>query len=905
DGLLDAVKLSVGSLRYKLNLGWGHWGEEVEVFGLPLEESELDVASLEDLNGDGLSDLVVVVGRTVKLAINRNGTEFSGITAITDESIEGNLPLRDGTTTVLFADMNGNGSSDVVWLSAQGDATYLEMFPVRPNQLARIENGLGMVTEITYGTSVQHMARDGGWEAWEHRLPHPMLVVDAVDRYDLLTNVHEVTEFRYHDGFYDGVEKQFRGYARVETIMNGDETQEDGLTLSTYDVGATDPYRNGLMLSQVTSSGDRDQQRILNSETTTYEDCDVAQVPSGTALPIRFICSTAKTQVIQEGTAPEEHVTLESTMEYDGYGNVIRSSNFGVTRIGGQGCAPCQANPAPFGAPCGEQCLGDESYTETSYVVPGDDTSGRWILNYPFREVSYGRPGSPVQTETLTYYDGEDFVGMNLGSLDQGNVTRVTQAKDTDSVVTVMRSAYDSHGQVVESIDPLGQVGGSTHRRRYTYDTDNLRILTMDLYLEDSQGNPYQLRREMNYEPAFDNVVENTAVMQVVDGQVVSARRSTSYNYDQFGRIISTVLPGEDNVDNPSQEYTYDQGSPVSRIISRYRSEEGQAYNFESIQCFDGRGRVYQTRIRITDGLYQVNGFSIFNTRGSTRRVYQPYNSSSPECDLAPPEGTLFSTVKRDATFRELENTRADGSIYGSASVARTVYMPLATHSWDAEDTDPSSVHSGTPTIIHTDGLGRTVAIERTLAETNATTQIHYSELGFMTGYTDADGYTKTQTFDLLGRVLEVDDPNCEGKLVYTYDDAGNTLQTVDPRGITTAFAYDGLNRLVEKWDAADRDGTLIRWDYDAVQGCDTCVNSEGLLAQVTYPGPKGLPGIDQLGYDARGRLVLSNRQLAGMRFDLQFDYDNAGRLLSTTYPDGQTIPQTYDDASRLTSISG
>ncbi|MEL6181814.1 MAG: toxin TcdB middle/N-terminal domain-containing protein, partial [Myxococcota bacterium] len=216
DGLLDPVKLSIGGLRYRLNLGWGQWGDEIEVLGLPIEESELELASLEDLNGDGLSDLVIVVGQTVKMAINRNGTRFSGISTFTSNQVDGAIPQRDATTTVLYADMNGNGSSDVVWLAADGAATYLELFPVRPNQLARIENGLGSVTDITYGTSVQHMAQDGGWEAWEYRLPHPMLVVDSIDRYDLLTNVHEVTRYQYHDGFYDGIEKQFRGYARVE-----------------------------------------------------------------------------------------------------------------------------------------------------------------------------------------------------------------------------------------------------------------------------------------------------------------------------------------------------------------------------------------------------------------------------------------------------------------------------------------------------------------------------------------------------------------------------------------------------------------------------------------------------------------------------------------------------------------
>ncbi|MEL6182545.1 MAG: toxin TcdB middle/N-terminal domain-containing protein, partial [Myxococcota bacterium] len=552
-----------------------------------------------------------------------------------------------------------------VWLSREGDATYLELFPVRPNQLSRVENGLGMVTEITYGTSIQHMARDGGWEAWEHRLPHPMLVVDQVDRYDLLTNLHEITQYRYHDGFYDGVEKQFRGYARVEAIMLGDETQEDGLIETSYDVGATDPYRNGLMLNQVTASDGR----ILNSQSTTYEDCDVDQIPAGTALPIRFICATATQQTLQEGTTPDQHAIVESTMEYDGYGNVVRQSNLGVTSIGGQGCAACEADPAPFGAPCGQQCLGDEVYNETSYIPQGESTSGRWILSAPFREVTYGRPGSAVQSETLTYYDGDDFVGMDLGTLDQGKATRVTRSRDNDnSIINITRNAHDRHGNLIESITPLGDLESDAHRRRYTYDEDNLRVVQMDVLNIDPEGNPYQMRRELTYEPTFNNMVESTEMMRVVNGQVVSPRRSTNYNYDQFGRIISTILPGDD-ASSPTQEYIYDQGSPVSRITSLFRSKAGQPYDLETIECYDGRGRVYQTRTRLSEGLYQINGFTIYNTRGSARRIYQPYTSTSSACDLAPPEGTLFNDITRDATNRVVEKNRPDAAIFGTASI--------------------------------------------------------------------------------------------------------------------------------------------------------------------------------------------------------------------------------------------
>ncbi|MEO1266859.1 MAG: toxin TcdB middle/N-terminal domain-containing protein, partial [Myxococcota bacterium] len=904
DGLLDPVKLSIGGLRYRLNLGWGQWGDEIEVLGLPIEESELELASLEDLNGDGLSDLVIVVGQTVKMAINRNGTRFSGISTFTSNQVDGAIPQRDATTTVLYADMNGNGSSDVVWLAADGAATYLELFPVRPNQLARIENGLGSVTDITYGTSVQHMAQDGGWEAWEYRLPHPMLVVDSIDRYDLLTNVHEVTRYQYHDGFYDGIEKQFRGYARVETFTIGDDTQENGYVVTTFDVGATDPYRNGLILSSINHSADR----VLSQNSITYEDCPLDEIPEGTALPIRHVCPTATTEITQEGTDPENHVTVQSDMEYDGYGNVILNRAHGVTAVGSEGCAPCQERPDDFGEACGAQCLGDEVYTETSFVRPGEDTNGRWILRAPYRELRYGRPGSPLTKETLTYYDGADFEGMNLGTLDQGNVTRKTVSKDANSIINTARNAYNEHGNVIETLDPNASVDGNTNRRRYTYDDDNLRVVQLDLFLEDNDGSPYQLRRELRYEPVFDRVVENTAIMRVVGGQNFSSRRSTTYSYDTFGRLTATVEPGEDTADAPTSVVTYDLGNPTSRIITQRRSQSGQPYDIETIQCFDGKGRSYQTRQRLSDGLYQVAGFSIFNTRGSTRRVYQPYTSTSAQCDEAPPEGTLFTTYTRDATDRLLTTTLPDASIYGSASTLRTVHLPLATQNWDAEDMDPNSPHFETPTLTRVDGQKRFVAFERNLPGETAITRAHYNELGYLTGYTDAEGNSKTQRYDLLGRVLEINDPNCDGVKRYTYDDVGNITRMTDPRGIETAFAYDGLNRMVEKWDAADRDGTLIRWSYDSAPSeCapGVCPNVEGQLAQVAYPGPKGLPVIDRSGYDARGRKITNQRTIDDASFLFETTYDNANRAVSVTYAGGHTLTQLYDNASRPVGIDG
>ncbi|MEL6182904.1 MAG: VCBS repeat-containing protein, partial [Myxococcota bacterium] len=148
DGLLDVVRVRAGSVQYKLNFGWGQWDEWVIITGLPITDAEVEIAELEDINGDGLSDLVVVTANAVKYALNTNTTAFAAVTVL-----EGNdglrIPERQASTTVLYADMNANGSSDIVWISAGGEVEYLELFPVRPNLLQSITNNIGMVTSVT------------------------------------------------------------------------------------------------------------------------------------------------------------------------------------------------------------------------------------------------------------------------------------------------------------------------------------------------------------------------------------------------------------------------------------------------------------------------------------------------------------------------------------------------------------------------------------------------------------------------------------------------------------------------------------------------------------------------------------------------------------------------------------
>jgi len=158
DGITDPVEIrSDGSVRYRLNLGWGNFSAEWRnLSGAALSPTEQAEADLEDLNGDGRDDIVVVTGGQVKYWLNR-GDQFDPPTTISSAQIP-TLPTKELGTQVLFADMNANGSEDIVWLTSGQPVQYLELFPQRPNLMSEVSNGIGSLQQLTYGTAAEQEA---------------------------------------------------------------------------------------------------------------------------------------------------------------------------------------------------------------------------------------------------------------------------------------------------------------------------------------------------------------------------------------------------------------------------------------------------------------------------------------------------------------------------------------------------------------------------------------------------------------------------------------------------------------------------------------------------------------------------------------------------------------------------
>ncbi|HEY3494488.1 MAG TPA: toxin TcdB middle/N-terminal domain-containing protein, partial [Polyangiaceae bacterium] len=896
DGLQDLVVLATDLVAYRMNLGFGRFSEPIELSGVP--EALGGDEEFVDLNGDSLADLVAVRGNAIVFAVNRDGRSFAPLAELRG-GVDLDLPERAAGTSIRFVDMNGSGSTDVVYFDASGGARYVELFPIRPNLLSRIDNGLGKVIEIAYGSSVAHLVADGGADAWEHRVPTPVLTVEELVVRDERSGLEHRRRFHYSNGYYDGQERQFRGFANAVAETAGDAYTEPGTTRYRYDVGAGDRYRKGLLLEEeVESDGG-----ALRATENVYADCPLEGVEDASPA-VRFTCQTSSTTTTKERSAESAWVTAEQRYEYDGYGNRTLEANLGVTGIGEGGCPSCDREGDVFGAPCGSTCLGDERYETARFIAPGSATGGRWIVGKPGSRRRFGVEGSPGYTEEIYHYDGDDFVGLEPGNLTRGLVSRVEVrvTADPERYQDQTRSAFDQTGALVASRDANG------HLRTFEYDADRLLIVAEVVHFDD-RDEPYELRTELEHHPVLDAIVRATGLQRVVGGEVVSDDKAIEYSWDPFGRIAAMARPG-DTLDEPTESYEFELGSPVSSVIRRTRSRPGGEPELVDVQCFDGLGRKLQTRTRIEDDRYLVSGFSELGVLGQAVRSYQPYTDLGTSCAPQAPEGVLYSEAYYDASSRVVRTVLPDDAVYGAPSETLTEYRPLETLAFDAEDSDPASPHYQTPTTTVVDGLGRKVRTDRVLATDDGAETISlittYDELGNVRGYVDAQGNEKSLYYDLLGRSVRLEDPDSHTTR-FERDAVGNVLRQEDARGAVIRSRYDEANRVVAQWEEGREDETLIETTYDALDGCSACTHLAGEIARVTYPANADGSERDEerSGYDQRGQLVYKRVRLDGHHFEIGTDFDGAGRIVARRFPGGQRVEYEYDAALRLTAVPG
>jgi hypothetical protein len=241
DGLQDIVLAHNGCVEYWPNQGHGDWGKRITMRNNPRFPYGYDPKRIlvGDINGDGLADIVYVDNTKVTLWINQSGNRWSN-----PIEILGTPPVSD-IDAVRLVDLLGTGTSGLLWSADANGFSRANMFfldftgGVKPYLLDEMNNHTGAVTRVAYAPSTRFYLEDQKRPEtrWKTPLPFPVQTVARVEVIDELSQGKLTTEYRYHHGYWDGYEREFRGFGRVDQFdtetfddynaqgLHGDQTQ--------------------------------------------------------------------------------------------------------------------------------------------------------------------------------------------------------------------------------------------------------------------------------------------------------------------------------------------------------------------------------------------------------------------------------------------------------------------------------------------------------------------------------------------------------------------------------------------------------------------------------------------------------------------------------------------------------
>jgi len=221
DGLADIVRIRNGEICYWPNLGYGRFGPKVVMDNAPRfdDDTSFDPAHLllADIDGAGTTDLIYVHRDGIRLWFNQSGNGWS-----TQTQLPG-FPSVDRQTAFTTTDLRGNSTACLLWSSPHPGDTgrhmrYIDfMGGTKPHLLTASVNNLGAETHVSYASSTKFYLQDKrASKPWITRLAFPVHVVESVETWDWIGRNRFVTRYAYHHGYFDGVEREFRGFGMVE-----------------------------------------------------------------------------------------------------------------------------------------------------------------------------------------------------------------------------------------------------------------------------------------------------------------------------------------------------------------------------------------------------------------------------------------------------------------------------------------------------------------------------------------------------------------------------------------------------------------------------------------------------------------------------------------------------------------
>ncbi|MFW0758244.1 SpvB/TcaC N-terminal domain-containing protein [Pseudomonas sp. H11T01] len=311
------VRIRHNEVKCWPNLGHGRFGKGI-VLGSPALAYETFDAScirLADLDGSGAADLIYLEAAQARIFMNRGGNGFGPSVA---------LPWPEGVRydrlcQVSIADLQGLGCSSLI-LSVPHMAPQhwrYDFVSEKPYLLTATNNNMGAAGNIRYRSSAQEWLdekaeKNKAAKPLTCHVPFALHLVEKQTQLDEITGNRLTQNVSYRQGYYDGIEREFRGFGlllQTDSEANPSDVDSQGFTApclkkSWFHTGqAVDASRSG------------------------YHRADKQAVALGNALLCEYSPDTRSDTLI---LSPDELTTLEMARALSGH--LLRTELFGLDR---------------------------------------------------------------------------------------------------------------------------------------------------------------------------------------------------------------------------------------------------------------------------------------------------------------------------------------------------------------------------------------------------------------------------------------------------------------------------------------------------------------------------------------------------------------------------------------------
>ncbi len=966
DGLADIVRVHQGDIRYWPGRGNGLWGTGAlddcpgGSFGQGRDVAMSDSPQysdpngsglrLDDVNGDGLDDLIQVRFSDVDVWLNVDGTGWTHSRHV----IAGTPPSPGFANRVRLVDMNGSGTRDILWGSG-GGYKYIDLAGgQRPWILTHVANGLGKTTDIEYASSTDLMlAAEAAGKGWTSKAPMPIHVVSRVTEKDNLAIVGRpagayVTEYTYDNPVYDGRQREFRGFRNARAKRIGDTNSPTATTSSTFLLGEcvdepADPPPGGLT-SRCTPDGrwvdnPREALKGLPVASETFDESGVYLSTVHHTYTLRKLYAGLDGREVRVAfesasdswaydTAPfvsgvSAAGVADVQLELRGVGGPMDPDSLpaiGATLRSGAGRAHTRSETTlvdAFGNAtthiargCVDGCPDrDEAITTSTVpqVIPQTPPGG-WLWRTVQASVQGERDPAPRNLTTTTY----DSVGnatqtavLLAGTLplerfhESGRDVASTPASaSTDGTITLSTQTYD----------PFGNLSMQTARnkrcRSITYATDFADLPSSEtVFAGFASGSCGGLM--LTATATFDRGLGAVARVADLHGE------PTVVAYDGYGRLVSLTKPSPTDPTQtsvvPSVLIDYDLATPQRPFsIVHTRTQDGPTHLVTSYRnafaYADGFGRGIVTFDQADPsagdrGQWIVNGLTEYDNKGAARRAYLAWfwDGDPQHYPIGMQPTTSYGRQRYDAFGRQVQTFGLDGMV-----TLQTAYHALSVDKWDAADLQPGP-HQGTYASARQDGHGRAVSLTERIhvggAIEKRETRTQYLSTGepiVITRARGGDTVVRWLRYDSLGRMVLNVEPNTTKGFIGS--DPGRLPATMR----AWRYAYNDNGDLVGTSDAR---GCGSNYHYDAagrllVEDYSPCLDSHA-----RYSLPDLSAGSIGVGAEVFNRYDMADTD-APATADFPIDTTLLhGRLVSVSDRASKTLTR-FDGRGRATGIA-